>query len=241
MVVQVYRIHCPKNDDSDDCPSPYETVAVALVAVALVAVALVAVVVVVLPVSIVPLVPSLVFIVPLVPSTTIGANVCPASDDTLSTDSLDPFSGLVSNHETYTLFTTAIISAFCESASVELLRLIAFLKVRPLSYEALNITSQLPDLLVHHTTYALPPETAIGALCVGAFSAVSMGICADTECSAEGTITIAVVIAPATTIIANVLRVAAVTMALFFLFLFEGIISLPSANTMYKRLPPLVE
>jgi hypothetical protein len=68
-----------------------------------------------------------------------------------------------------------------------------------------------------------------------------MGICADTECSDEDTITIAVVIAPATTIVANVLRVAAVTMALFFLFLLKCIISVPSANTMYKRLPPLVE
>ena len=69
--------------------------------------------------------PVVVFIVPLVPSISTGPNVCPASADTLSTDSLDPVSALVSHHDTYTLFSpAATISAFCDSVSLELLRLI---------------------------------------------------------------------------------------------------------------------
>jgi hypothetical protein len=50
--------------------------------------------------------------VPLAANITTGLNFCPASVDTLSTDSLDPVIGLVSHHETYTLFPAAIISAF---------------------------------------------------------------------------------------------------------------------------------
>ena len=57
---------------------------------------------------------SIVVIVPLVPSITTGANVCPLSVDTLSTDSLDPVIGLVSHHDIYTLFPAATISAFCD-------------------------------------------------------------------------------------------------------------------------------
>src|SRR5215213_7223667 len=71
----------------------------------------------------------IVVIVPLVPSITTGANVCPLSVDTLSTDSLDPVIGLVSHHDIYTLFPAATISAFCDSVSVELLRLILSPKV----------------------------------------------------------------------------------------------------------------
>ena len=73
----------------------------------------------------------------------------------LSTDSLVLFAGLVlvSHQLTYTLSSCATISAFCESASVELLRFILSSNVSPVSLEALNITSQFPDLLVHHTIY----------------------------------------------------------------------------------------
>ena len=39
---------------------------------------------------------AVVLIVPFIPSISIGPNVCPASVDTLSTDSLDPVCGLVS-------------------------------------------------------------------------------------------------------------------------------------------------
>src|SRR5918992_950894 len=95
---------------------------------------------------------TVLLIVPLVPSIIIGPNVCPASVDTLSTDSLVPFIGFVSHHETNTLLSpTASISAVCDSASVELLRLILSPNVCPPSFEALNITSQFPDLFVHHT------------------------------------------------------------------------------------------
>src|SRR5215218_5864657 len=86
---------------------------------------------------------------PIVPSITTGPKVCHLSVDTLSTESLDPFSGLVSHHDTYTFLPAATISAFCDSASVELLRLILSPNVCPPSVEALNITSQFSDLLVH--------------------------------------------------------------------------------------------
>src|ERR687891_628779 len=92
-----------------------------------------------------------VLIVPLVLSTTTGPKVCHLSVDTLSTDSLDPFSGLVSHHDTYTFLPAATISAFCDSASVELIRLILSSNVCPPSIEALNTTSQFSDFLVHHT------------------------------------------------------------------------------------------
>ncbi len=63
--------------------------------------------------------------VPFIPSIIIGPNVCQESFDTLRTDSLEPVTGLVSHHETSTLlFPAATISAFCDSASVELLRFI---------------------------------------------------------------------------------------------------------------------
>lgn len=65
-------------------------------------------------------------IVPLVPSITIGPNVCPASIDTLSTDSRNPVIGLVSRHDVYTLFSpAATISAFCDSVSVDYVKVSA--------------------------------------------------------------------------------------------------------------------
>src|SRR5918995_3528290 len=91
--------------------------------------------------------------VPISPSLRIGPNVAPLSLLILSTDSLVLFAGLVlvSHQLTYTLSSCATISAFCESASVELLRFILSSNVSLVSLEALNITSQFPDLLVHHT------------------------------------------------------------------------------------------
>lgn len=44
-----------------------------------------------------------------------------------------------------------------------LLRLILSVNVAPPSVEALNITSSLPVLFVHHAMYVLSPDVAIGA------------------------------------------------------------------------------
>ena len=82
----------------DSCPSLLPSVASYSCPPTPVAVVLVVVVSLVAVVSAV----SVVLIVPLVPSITGGPKVCPASFDTLSTDSFDPVSGLVSHHETNT-------------------------------------------------------------------------------------------------------------------------------------------
>jgi len=76
-------------------------------------------------------------------------------------------------------------------------------KVAPPSFEALNITSQLPDLLVHHTMYTLfSPATAIGAF-GSAIKLVLLLVNASADAERRAKVAIIVVIAPATTIVAT--------------------------------------
>jgi hypothetical protein len=73
----------------------------------------------------------------------------------------------LSHHVTITLFSPCVtISAFIESVSLVLLRLILSPKVVPPSFEALKITSPFEfgvPLSVNHTTYTLSPDVTIGA------------------------------------------------------------------------------
>jgi hypothetical protein len=59
--------------------------------------------------------------------------------------------------------TDAATLACSDVDSGVLLKFILSLNVCPPSVEALNITSNCPVLLLHHTTYTFSPDTAIGA------------------------------------------------------------------------------
>jgi hypothetical protein len=90
-------------------------------------------------------------IVSLAESFNIGPNVAPLSVLVLRSGSL--LVAFLSHHVTITLLSLSpnvSICASCESALVELLRLILSPKVLPPSVDALNITSSFPVLLVHH-------------------------------------------------------------------------------------------
>jgi hypothetical protein len=76
----------------------------------------------------------------LAPRDNTGPNVLPLSVLTLSTDSL-LVAFTLSHHVSITLSPSVAISAFIESVSLILLRLILSPKVAPLSFDALKITS----------------------------------------------------------------------------------------------------
>ncbi len=87
---------------------------------------------------------------PLAHSIIVSPKVLPLSSLTLITGtSLVSF---VSHHVTTTLSASESISTLVESASVVLLKFILSPKVFPASVDALNSTSLLPVLFVHHAT-----------------------------------------------------------------------------------------
>jgi hypothetical protein len=92
-------------------------------------------------------------IVPFAASFSSGPNVSPLSSLTLITGT--SLVSLVSHHVITTLSASESISTLVESASVVLLRFTLSPNVTPLSVDALNNTSSLPVLFVHHATRKL--------------------------------------------------------------------------------------